>query len=335
MDGYNFTERVRKVLAMAREEAVRLHHEYVDTEHLLLGLLREGEGVAAAVLQNLGVDFDTMQQRVEETVRRGETAAATGADLPYSSRAKKVLELAIGQARILSHGYVGTEHLLLGLIREETGIAAQVLTDAGVNLDTAKEETLRLLGTEMPQESIPEATQATRGTTQTQTGKGEKTALRLYCEIAAQRLSQEVRKGSFWRPVVHVRSLGLDLLFWWLLGVFWLVRLEPSFDHEGEGVRILIVSAEGAFLGLLARVLFWAVDQYRATEGLSWAKFLGFEIALGWATLFFFALVLIGVAELFRLAPILIVIGFYTAYVGAGLLVLYVAVRVVRAAWRA
>ncbi len=151
MNGYNFTERVRKVLAMAREEAARLHHEYVGTEHILLGLIREGEGVAAAVLQNLSVDLDEIQQKIEETVKKGKAAQTTGPDLPYTSRAKKVLELAMSEARELNHSYVGTEHLLLGLLREEKGIAAQVLTDAGVNLDAARAETLRLLGTEMPQ----------------------------------------------------------------------------------------------------------------------------------------------------------------------------------------
>jgi ATP-dependent Clp protease ATP-binding subunit ClpC len=159
---------------MAREEAARLHHEYVGTEHILLGLIREGEGVAAAVLQNLSVDLDEIQQKIEETVKKGKAAAATGPDLPYTSRAKKVLELAMGEARDLSHGYVGTEHLLLGLLREEKGIAAQVLTDAGVNLDAAKAETLRLLGTEMPQGGTPAAAPGAPGTPQTQTGKGEK-----------------------------------------------------------------------------------------------------------------------------------------------------------------
>ncbi len=151
MNGYNFTERVRKVLAMAREEAARLHHEYVGTEHILLGLIREGEGVAAAVLNNLSVDLEEIQQKIEETVKKGKAAQATGPDLPYTSRAKKVLELAMGEARELNHSYVGTEHLLLGLLREEKGIAASVLTDAGVNLEAARAETLRLLGTEMPQ----------------------------------------------------------------------------------------------------------------------------------------------------------------------------------------
>jgi ATP-dependent Clp protease ATP-binding subunit ClpC len=151
MNGYNFTERVRKVLAMAREEAARLHHEYVGTEHILLGLIREGEGVAATVLQNLSVELDDIQQKIEETVKKGKAGQTTGPDLPYTSRAKKVLELAMSEARELSHSYVGTEHLLLGLLREEKGIAAQVLTDAGVNLDAARTETLRILGTEMPQ----------------------------------------------------------------------------------------------------------------------------------------------------------------------------------------
>jgi len=155
MNGYNFTDRVRKVLQMAREEAARLHHEYVGTEHILLGLIREGEGVAAAVLQNLNVDLEEIQQKIEETVKKGKAAAATGPDLPYTSRAKKVLELAMTEARELNHSYVGTEHLLLGLLREEKGIAAQVLTDAGVNLEQSRAETLRLLGSDMPQTQSP------------------------------------------------------------------------------------------------------------------------------------------------------------------------------------
>jgi ATP-dependent Clp protease ATP-binding subunit ClpC len=150
MNGYNFTDRVRKVLQMAREEAARLHHEYVGTEHILLGLIREGEGVAAAVLTNLNVDLDEVQQKIEETVKKGKAPAPEGPDLPYTSRAKKVLELAMSEARELNHSYVGTEHLLLGLLREEKGIAAQVLNDAGVSLEQARAETLRLLGSDMP-----------------------------------------------------------------------------------------------------------------------------------------------------------------------------------------
>ncbi|MGI9141467.1 MAG: ATP-dependent Clp protease ATP-binding subunit [Gemmatimonadaceae bacterium] len=173
MNGYNFTERVRKVLAMAREEASRLHHEYVGTEHILLGLIREGEGVAATVLQNLNVDLDEIQQKIEETVKKGKAPQAS--DLPYTSRAKKVLELAMAEARDLSHSYVGTEHLLLGLLREEKGIAAQVLADAGINLDAARAETLRLLGTEMPQGgAATTAEKATPGVPGTAGAKGDK-----------------------------------------------------------------------------------------------------------------------------------------------------------------
>ncbi len=172
MNGYNFTERVRKVLAMAREEAARLHHEYVGTEHILLGLIREGEGVAAAVLQSLNVDLDEIQQKIEDTVKKGKAAQATGPDLPYTSRAKKVLELAMSEARELNHSYVGTEHLLLGLLREEKGIAAQVLTDSGVNLDAARTETLRLLGTEMPPGGAPTAQAGSGGSTPGATPSG-------------------------------------------------------------------------------------------------------------------------------------------------------------------
>ncbi len=146
---YNFTDRVRKVLAMAREEAIRLQHDYVGTEHILLGLIREGEGVAAAVLMNLNVDLDQVQERTEEQVRKGKAGATMG-ELPYTSRAKKVLEFAVAEARELSHSYVGTEHLLLGLLREEKGVAAQVLESLGVTLEAARDQTLKLLGTDVP-----------------------------------------------------------------------------------------------------------------------------------------------------------------------------------------
>src|SRR5437660_5013542 len=129
MNGYNFTERVRKVLAMAREEAARLHHEYVGTEHILLGLVQEGEGVAVVVLQNLGVDPDVICSKIDEVVKKGNSTQTTGPDLPYTSRARKVLELSMSEARALNHAYVGTEHVLLGVLREERGIGAQVLKD--------------------------------------------------------------------------------------------------------------------------------------------------------------------------------------------------------------
>src|SRR5687767_4759073 len=127
MNGYNFTERVRKVLAQARVDAGALHHEYVGTEHILLGIARENEGVASAVLSNLGVRSDDIIERVLEIVKPGQPVAkrpdrTAGPELPYTSRAKKVLELAMSEARLISHSYVGTEHLLLGTIAEEKGI---------------------------------------------------------------------------------------------------------------------------------------------------------------------------------------------------------------------
>jgi ATP-dependent Clp protease ATP-binding subunit ClpA len=150
MNGYNFTERVRKVLALSREEAVGLHHEYVGTEHLLLGLVREGEGVASTVLADLGVDGDALRDQLISTLKLGKSPRTTAeADLPYTSRAKKVLELSMKEARELHHSYVGTEHLLLGLIAEAKGIAAQVLYDQGCTLEKTRAATLRLLGTEI------------------------------------------------------------------------------------------------------------------------------------------------------------------------------------------
>jgi ATP-dependent Clp protease ATP-binding subunit ClpC len=151
MQGYNFTERVRKVLAITREEAGRLRHEYVGTEHMLLGLIREGDGVAATILRNLRVDLDEVRRTVEGLVKNGMADPPLGPDLPYTSRAKKVLELAMGEARELNHSYVGTEHLLLGLLAEEKGIAAQALSALGVTFAAARAETLSLVGSPGPE----------------------------------------------------------------------------------------------------------------------------------------------------------------------------------------
>jgi ATP-dependent Clp protease ATP-binding subunit ClpC len=147
MNGYNFTERVRKTLAMSREEAARLHHEYVGTEHILLALVREDAGVATAVLRNLGVEPDAIRRAVEAVVRPGTpTRGPHFPDLPYTTRAKKAFELSMTEAREMRCGYVDTEHFLLGLLREEQGIAGQELRHAGVTLEAARAETVRLLG---------------------------------------------------------------------------------------------------------------------------------------------------------------------------------------------
>ena len=150
MNGYDFTQGLRTVLAMAREEAARLHHEYVGTEHILLGMVRRDEGVAMAVLRELDVDTDGLRTTIEATVQRGKASHTTGPDLPYTTRGKQALELAMREARQLGHSYVGSEHLLLGLLREGKGLAAQALHDAGVSEELARAKTLELLGTEQP-----------------------------------------------------------------------------------------------------------------------------------------------------------------------------------------
>jgi ATP-dependent Clp protease ATP-binding subunit ClpC len=151
MNGYNFTERVRRVLTGAREQAFALRHEYVGTEHILLALL-DGGGVASAALEGLGVKRGDVRQKVLDAIQPGRGDAPRGPDLPYTSRAKKSLEFAMSEARSLHHGYVGTEHLLLGLMREERNIAAQSLAAMGLTVQGVRDEVLRLLGTEMPEQ---------------------------------------------------------------------------------------------------------------------------------------------------------------------------------------
>lgn len=138
-----FTERARKVLSLAQEEAQRFKHNYIGTEHLLLGLVREGEGVAAKVLQKLGVDLQAVRNAVEFIIGRGDRIVL--GEIGLTPRAKKVIELAIDEARRMNHHYIGTEHLLLGLIREGEGVAAGVLESLGVKLDQARKETLKML----------------------------------------------------------------------------------------------------------------------------------------------------------------------------------------------
>jgi len=148
-----FTDRARKVMQLANQEAQRLNHEYIGTEHILLGLVKEGSGVAANVLRNLDVDLRKVRQEVERLVQSG-TEMVTMGKLPYTPRAKKVIEYAVEEARNLNHNYVGTEHLLLGLLREEEGVAAQVLRNLGLRLEEVREEVLNLLGHDMPTEPV-------------------------------------------------------------------------------------------------------------------------------------------------------------------------------------
>ncbi|MDA1194681.1 MAG: ATP-dependent Clp protease ATP-binding subunit [Planctomycetota bacterium] len=140
-----FTDRARKVMGLARQEAQRFNHDYIGTEHVLLGLVQEGSGVAASVLKNLDIDLKKIRSEVEKLVSNGTTMVTMG-QLPFTPRAKKVLELSLEEASNLGHTYIGTEHLLLGLIRENEGIAAQVLRNLRVKLDDVREEVLELLG---------------------------------------------------------------------------------------------------------------------------------------------------------------------------------------------
>ncbi|MBU8922734.1 MAG: ATP-dependent Clp protease ATP-binding subunit [Bacteroidales bacterium] len=139
-----FTERVRKVIYLARDEANRLQHDYIGTEHLLLGIAREGEGIAAKVLQKLDLDMDQIQQAIENLVKPTGGTLTLG-EIPLTPRAKRVLELSVEEARLLGHNYVGTEHLLLGLIREGEGVAARVLLELGVDRKRVREEIMKIL----------------------------------------------------------------------------------------------------------------------------------------------------------------------------------------------
>ena len=138
-----FSERARRVLSLAQEEAQRFNHNYIGTEHILLGLVRETDGVAAKVLSNLGVELSKVRSAVEFIIGRGEKS--TAGEIGLTSRAKKVIELAVDEARRLNHNYIGTEHLLIGLMREGEGVAAGVLESLGVNLDKVRAETSRIL----------------------------------------------------------------------------------------------------------------------------------------------------------------------------------------------
>ncbi|MFW6154804.1 MAG: ATP-dependent Clp protease ATP-binding subunit [Planctomycetota bacterium] len=202
-----FTDRARKVMALANQEAQRFNHEYIGTEHILLGLVKEGSGVGANVLKNLEVDLHKVRMEVEKLVKSGPDMVTMG-KLPQTPRAKKVIEFAIEEARSLSHNYVGTEHLLLGLLREADGVAAQVLMNLGLKLDEVREEVLNLLGAGMEQEETPMPTP--RGAT-APGGKGK---------------SKTPALDSFGRDLTAMAREG---------------TLDPTIGREGEIERVIQV----------------------------------------------------------------------------------------------
>src|SRR3989449_1796786 len=145
-----FNDRAKRVLALAQDEAIRFNHNYIGTEHLLLGLVREGEGVAARALDSLGVELSKVRTAVEFTIGRGDSTTSPS-EITLSPRTKKVIELATDEARKLGHSHVGTEHLLLGLVREGEGIASGVLESLGVSLEKVRHQVIAALGQQHPQ----------------------------------------------------------------------------------------------------------------------------------------------------------------------------------------
>ncbi len=169
MDRFDkFTDRARKVLTLAQDEAQRFNHNYIGTEHLLLGLVREGEGVAARVLENMNVELAKVRTAVEFIIGRGDRPVV--GEVGLTPRAKRVIELAIDEARRLGHNYIGTEHLLLGLVREGEGIAAGVLESLGVNLDKVRHEVIRVLSQSSSAGPTPETKRASKTPTVDQLG---------------------------------------------------------------------------------------------------------------------------------------------------------------------
>ena len=168
-----FTDRARKVMQLANQEAQRFNHEYIGTEHILLGLVKEGSGVAANVLKNLDVDLRKIRLEVEKLVQSGPEMVTMG-KLPQTPRAKKVIEYSMEEARNLNHNYVGTEHILLGLLREQEGVAAQVLMNLGLKLDEVREEVLNLLGHGLEEGETGERAGREGGSSDAPSGKGSK-----------------------------------------------------------------------------------------------------------------------------------------------------------------
>src|ERR1700742_2544851 len=138
-----FTDRARRVLVLAQEEARLLNHSFIGTEHILLGLIHEGEGLAAKALESLGISLEAVREKVEETI--GPAGSSTMGSPPFTPRAKKVLELSLREALQLGHNYIGTEHMLLGLVREGEGVAAQVLVSLGADLSRVRQQVIQLL----------------------------------------------------------------------------------------------------------------------------------------------------------------------------------------------
>ncbi len=193
-----FTERARRVLTLAQEEAQRFNHNYIGTEHLLLGLVREGDGVAAKVLGNLGVELSKVRSAVEFIIGRGEKTVS--GEIGLTPRAKKVIELAVEEARRLNHSYIGTEHLLLGLVREGEGIAFGVLESLGVSLERVRTETARILSQSTPQSA------GTGGRTSTRTPTVDQLGIDLTAASRAGKLDPVIGRSREIERLIQILS---------------------------------------------------------------------------------------------------------------------------------
>jgi ATP-dependent Clp protease ATP-binding subunit ClpC len=166
-----FTDRARSVVVLAQEEASMLRHNYIGTEHILLGLIRDGDGVAAKVLQALGISLEAVRQQVKEIIGQGKEEVKSG-HIPFTPRAKKVLELSLREALQLGHNYIGTEHILLGLIHEGQGVAAQVLVKLGADLSVVRMQVIQEQADNPTTEELPRVAQA-RAAARAKAGRAE------------------------------------------------------------------------------------------------------------------------------------------------------------------
>ena len=194
-----FTERARKVLALAQEEAQRFNHNYISTEHILLGIVSEGTGVATKVLGNLGVELPKIRTAVEFIIGRGESKSQ--GEVGLTPRAKKVIELAVDEARHLNHNYIGTEHLLLGLLREDEGVAAGVLESLGVTLEKARGEVTRFLSESLPQHRVGSGARAA-----TKTPTLDQLGIDLTAAAAAGKLDPVIGREKEQKRVIQILS---------------------------------------------------------------------------------------------------------------------------------
>ena len=222
-----FTDRARKVMQLACQEGQRLNHEYLGTEHILLGLVKEESGIAANVLKDLGIDLRKVRLEVEKIVQRG-TDKVTMGRLPQTPRAKKVIEYSIEEARNLNHNYIGTEHLLLGLLREQEGAAAQILMNLGLSLEGTRREVLRLLGAPLR----PSVASGAR--------RMGLAVRRLWLQASGRSGTPAVRTDAN----VHARLLALERQLTTVRFLFGAVL--------GVAAGVLAGGREGALVGLLA-----------------------------------------------------------------------------------